>query len=392
MILNQLLSRDLLIDAYKFYSRGDARAHEALNIIIKRDDMFNAVKGCLDQALKEEEPNKQKLYVQAACFGKKFQPGVAIKEYPSTCKQIKVMNALRAENIDASASLDTAIDMLMSWKKFELALWIVGHLNVEGEHKIRAKWSENFIDQRQLKDDQVAAEIQKILGTSPSVSYAEIATKAIERHRVQLAIKLIENESHSLKQIPLLLSLKQYDLVLAQALASCDSNLIYMAIFKLKESIPSEIPFLELLKKHKLAYRYYCNFLAISDIQKLIMISHKDNLSDELVWSLTDNRMESALTVAKKARRDIVPQQIENCMKLRKFQQTLSCGPPSLARHSSWMDLSISDTIINLIAVSQPSKAKDVQRRFDVTDKKYRVLEQIASNTLPKLAVPVNSP
>lgn len=391
MILNTLLSRDLLIDAYKFYSRGDARAHDALNIIIKRDDMLAAVKGCLDQAIKEEELTKQYLYVQAACFGKKFYPGIAIEEFQSTCKRIRVMNILRAENIDPSSNLETAIEMLVSGKKFELALWIVKYLSTEGEAQIRARWSEHLIAQHHLKDEQVAEEIQMILGPKPIVSYAEIANKAIDRHRVQLAIKLIEKESHSVKQIPLLLSLKQYDLVLAQALSSCDSNLIYMAVFKLKESIPSEIPFLELLKKHRLAFKYYCNFLAVTDIQKLIMISHKDNSDDELLWCLLDNRFESALAVAKKARRDIFSQQIEVCIKLTKFQQGLSELPP-LANQSTWTDLSISETIINLIALGQSGKAKEAQRRFDVTEKKYKVLEQIAQNTLPKLAIPVYSP
>lgn len=388
MILNTLLSRDLLIDAYKFYSRGDARAHDALSIIIKRDDMQTAVMGCLNQAVQEEEPSKQNLYVQAACFGKKFYPGIAIEEFQSICRRIRVMNILREENIDPSLSLETAVDMLVSWKKFKLALWIVNYLRVDGEALIRSKWSEDLIGQRQLKDDQVAEKIKEILGPNPIVPYAEVANKAIERHRTQLAIKLIENESHSVKQIPLLLSLKQYDLVLAQALSSCDSNLIYMAIFKLKESIPSEIPLLELLKKHRLAFRYYCNYLAVSDIQKLIMICHKDNSEDELIWSLLDNRWDSAYSVSKKIRRDCLPQQIEVSMRLTKFQQGLT-GPPPIAKQASWVGLSISDTIINLIKASQTVKAKDVQRKFEVSEKKFKVLEQIAQNTLPRLTVPV---
>ena len=242
MILNTLLSRDLLIDAYKFYSRGDARAHDALSIIIKRDEMLAAVKGCLDQAIKEDEPSKQQLHIQSACFGKKFYPGVAVEEFQSTCRLIRVMNVLRAESIDPHTDIEAAIDLLISWKRFQLALWIVEYLGIEGDGLVRAKWSEFLIEQRQLEDDQIADRIQKIMGPNPPVPYADIANKAVDVHRIQLAIKLIEKESHSLKQIPLLLSLKRYDLVLAQALSSCDSNLIFMSIFKLKESIPSEIP------------------------------------------------------------------------------------------------------------------------------------------------------
>lgn len=389
MILNKLLSRDLLIDAYKFYSRGDARAHDALSIITKRDEMLSAVKGCLEQALGEEEPQKQQLYIQAACFGKKFYPGIAVEEFRSTCRRLRVMNVLRNENINPDTDMEMAINMLISCRKFQIALWVVDYLGIEGEGLIRSKWSEFLIEQHQLKDDQVAERVQKILGPNPIVPYADIANKAIDRQRIQLAIKLIEKESHSLKQIPLLLSLKQYDLVLAQALSSCDSNLIYMSIFKLRESIQSEIPFLELLKKHRLALKYYCNYLAATDMQKLIMISHKDNSEDELLYCLLDNRLESALNVAKKARRDAIPEQIEVSIRLNKFQQSLSSiGTPSCVKQQTWVGLSICDTIIGLIAAGQSGKAKDVQKKFDVPDKKYRVLEQIACNILPKLTIP----
>ena len=389
MILNTLLSRDLLIDAYKFYSRGDARAHDALSIIIKRDEMLAAVKGCLDQAIKEDEPSKQQLHIQSACFGKKFYPGVAVEEFQSTCRLIRVMNVLRAESIDPHTDIEAAIDLLISWKRFQLALWIVEYLGIEGDGLVRAKWSEFLIEQRQLEDDQIADRIQKIMGPNPPVPYADIANKAVDVHRIQLAIKLIEKESHSLKQIPLLLSLKRYDLVLAQALSSCDSNLIFMSIFKLKESIPSEIPFLELLKKHRLAFRYYCNYLAATDVQKLIMISHKDNTDDELLYCLLDHRPESALTVARKSRRDVVPEQIEASIRLAKFQQSLSSiGAPPRAKRQAWTGLSVSDTIINLIAIGQSARAKDAQKRFEISDKKYRVLEQIACDVLPKLSIP----
>lgn len=387
MILNTLLSRDLLIDAYKFFARGDARAHDALNIIIKRDDMLTAVKGCLDQAVREEEPTKQQLYIQAARFGKKFYPGIAIEEYQSACRLVRVMNILRSELIEPDSSVEVAVDLLMARNQFQLALWIVQYLRVGGENRIRVKWSEHLVQQRQLTDDKVAEKIQAILGQSTQVSYTDIANKAIEMQRVQLAIKLLDKDSHSYEQIPLLLSLRQYDRVLAHALSSCNSNLIYMAIFKLRESIPSDIPFFELLKKHRLALKYFCNYLSAVDMKTLIMLCHKNNSEDELLWTLIDNRLESALTVAKKTRKDVISSQIEQSIKLIKFQQGLNLPSPPKTKRLSWVGLSVSDTIINLIALDQTTKAKDMQKKFEVSDKKYRVLEQIANDNLPKFVI-----
>lgn len=391
MVFENLSSKNLLVDAFKFYTRGDARAHEFLNIIIeKRNDMPNAVKGCLDQAIQEEDPTRQKLYLQAGCFGKKFYPGIAIEEYQSACRLVRVMNVLRQENIEPDSSIETAIKLLVSRKQFKLALWIVNYLKIDGELMIRTKWSEYLIMQHEISDDEVAKKIQAILGQNPIVPYADIANKAIEGHRVQLAIKLLEKESHSVKQIPLLLSLKQYDRVLAHALSSCDSNLIYMALFKLKESMLSEMMFLELLRKHKLALKYYCNYLAVTDLKTLIMISHKNNSEDELHWCLMSNRLESAVTVAKKTRRDVIPQQIEMSIDLNKLQQKLGAAPPPITKQASWVGLSLSDTIINLLAAGLTDKARDVKKRFDVSDKKYRVLEQIANNTLPEMIIQDN--
>lgn len=386
MILNTITSSNLLIDAYKFYSRGDARAHDALKIITERNDMTAAVLGCLEDATKEEEPEKQNLYVQAANFGKKFHPGVAIDEFQSTCRLLRVMNVARSENLENIGDIKSVINQLVAKQKFDLALWAVGWLKVEGEKQILTEWIEYIMGNRYLKDEQVAAKIHETLGRNPIVPYAGIANKAIEHSRIELAIKLIEKESQSSEQIQILLSLKRYDLVLARALATCNSNLIFMAIFKLKENMLSEFQFLELLKKHPLAFKYYCNFLTITDIPKLILICHADGMKEELELYLLENRLEPAIIVAKSLKQDFVSHQIETRLRLTRFQQGIkNINPPPKAQQASWVGLSISETIINLVALGQTNKAKDCQKKFDVADKKYRVLEQMAMNILPTL-------
>lgn len=355
--------------------------------------MKSAVLDCLQEASDDEDPNKQALYIQAACFGMKFHPGTGIEEFQSTCRSLRVLNICRSRNLDVSSDPNAVIDQLLDKNEFSLALWIVEWLKVDAKFKVLSKWSEHMIEKRYLRDEQLASRIQAKLGRNPVVPYASVANLAIEHNRVTLAIKLIENEGQSSRQIPLLLRLRQYDLVLVKALATCDSNLIFLAIFKLRESIPSETQFLELLKKHRLAFKYYCNFLAVADMPKLVMISYSENLKEELMVNLLDNRLESALSVAKRTKQDFVAHQIEIRFRLNKFQQSLKqiALPPS-AQQTSWVGLSVSDTIINLIAGEHSGKAKDCQRRFEMPEKKYRVLEQIALNILPKLVIPSPNP
>lgn len=393
MNFKDLRPPDLLVQCYKFYCRKDALAHDALLYMIGENQMPQAVLGCIDEALKQEDPSRQSLYINGACFGMKNYPGVAIEEFNYANRRLRVMNICRSLGLDPQLSIDQITDQLIMRRKFKLALWIVEWMRDEGEAKVRGKWCEHVIGTRTLTDFQAAEKIQEILGSYPAIPYAEAASIAIEQNRVQLAIALIENEAQYSKQIPLLMKLRKYDLVLAQALASCDANSIYSTIFKLRDTMMSEIAFLDLLKKHKLALNYYCNYLSVADMEKLILICHKNSPEDELIYSLVDNQYKSALTVSRKVRRDIIPTHIEAALRLGKFHESLDrLGAPPLAKQAYWKGLSISDTIINLISMGKVVMAKDCQRKFEISEKKYKALEQIALNTLPKLQIPTTNP
>lgn len=397
MILESISSRDLLIDAYKFYLRGDARAHDALTIIVNRDDMRAAVIGCLEKALKEDEPEQQKLYCNAACFGKKFYPGIAIEEFQSVCRSIRTRKVCQCHLPTTSPNPEDNINFLIQRKKYDLALWVSKWNKCKSDGRILTRWCSDLIEMNHLTDEQVGSKIKKVLGQIPPVSYADIANMAIKSNRVQLAISLIENEHQTAKKIPLLISIRQYDLVLAQAAETCDSNSIYSAIFKLRDLIANEVQFLELLKKNRQPFRYYCNFMALTDLRKLIKIQYADGGKEDVLLYILDRNLESALGVSKRAKQDFVTSQIESHIRLNKFRQqtlnSLECTPPPLEKSGQdWNGLSISDTIINLISLGHVSKAKDCQRKFEVPDRKYRVLEQIALNSLPKLELPSSGP
>lgn len=389
MILETISSRDLLIDAYKFYHRRDARAHDALAIILERDDMSSAVLGCLERASKEEEPDQQRLYCQAACFGKKFHPGIAIQEYNSTCRAIRVRNVCKRFIDGPCFEPSEIIEQLIEKRKYDQALWAVRYLKISGEDKLLQKWCEDLMQSKHLTDEDIASRIQHTLGQAPLISYASIAEKAMYYDRITLAIKLIDNEGQSSKKIPLLLSMKQYDLVLSHALATCDTNLIYAAIFKLQTMMISETQFIELMKKHRHAFRYYCNYLAVTDTKRYPKYHYSMSGRDDLCFLLADENLESALIASRKANNEFVNHQIDVSIKLSRFQQSLKqVEPPPMSDSKEWLRLSISDTIINLIALGHTTKAKECRKEFEVSDRKFKLLEQIATNSLPKFELP----
>lgn len=398
MLLDTISSHELLIDAYKFYSRGDARAHDALSIIVDRDDMRGAVIGCLEKATTESDVQQQKLCCNAACFGKQYYPGIAIEEYQTVCRQLRTQYVCKQYITEASLDPIHNIDLLLEKKHYSLALWVAqwNKCSSETVAKILTQWCEYVIKKKHERDEPLAIKIIEKLGSNPAVSYADIAKIAIQHQRIRLAIKLIENEHQAAKKIPLLISIEEYDLVLAQAVATCDSNSIYSSIFKLRDLIGNEMRFLQLIKKNRQPYRYYCNFVALVDIKKLINIQYSDGGKEDVLLYLLDNNLESALGVSKRLKQDFVASQIDSQMRLRKFfqqnQKQFDAKPPPLAsqENKDWTDLSISDTIINLIAVGLVAKAKECQRKFEVSDRKYKVLEQIALESLPKLELPTS--
>lgn len=388
MLLNDRFSHSLLVDAYKFYMRGDARAHDALKIIIDRNEMDAAVIENIQKAVRNE-PGEQELFIKASCFGKQCYPGVAIDEYHAACRELRFRNICRDENIDPTLDRETIIELLLADKKYSLAFWLVKWLKCDGQERIIHAWAEHLIKNSYRRDDNhTATLIQDVLTKYPIVSFADVANKAIELNRNTLAIKLLENEVQSAKQIPLLLNLKQYDLVLAQALATFDPNLIYMAIFRLQELLPNETQFLSILKKHKQAFQYYKNYLAANDVKKLIFIAYNDDPHEELRLHLSTNQHEAAMKACRRLKLDFVAHQLDARDQLHKFHSSIKQSqPPPTAPKKSWDQLSVSDTIINLIASGQTAKAKDCQKKFEVSDKKYRHLEQIAMNILPKLVI-----
>lgn len=318
MVLETISSRDLLIHAYKFYLKGDARAYEAISIIKNRNDMELAVLGCLDRATKEEEPEQQKLNCDAACFGKKFHPGVAIDKFKSICKSIRVWNDCR-RYIPEQRDPQEIIRQLLNDAEYDRALWVADWLPCDGGDLVISRWCEAMMQNKLRRDEEIASVIQQKLRKHSLVSFADIAKLAIEYNRIPVAIKLLENEDQTSKKIPLLLSIQQYDLVLTQAVATCDCNSIYSAIFKLKDLIGSNIRFLEMIKKHRHAFKYYCNFLAVTDLRKLIQTQHAAGASEDVIPHILSGSLQSALQLSRKTKQDFVSHQIELQIKSTKL-------------------------------------------------------------------------
>ena len=71
----------------------------------------------------------------------------------------------------------------------------------------------------------MARTIAQKLGDTPGVSYSEIANRAIEWGRTELAIRLLDFEPKAAEQVPLLMKMKKDQLALSKAIESGDTDL-----------------------------------------------------------------------------------------------------------------------------------------------------------------------
>ena len=85
------------------------------------------------------------------------------------------------------------------------------------------------------EETETARQVSSRLGLTPDISYSDIAEKAIECGKRQLAIQLLEHEVRADRQVPLLLKLEQGAQALRKAIFSGDTDLVYHVILSLKE-------------------------------------------------------------------------------------------------------------------------------------------------------------
>lgn len=88
-----------------------------------------------------------------------------------------------------------------------------------------------------MDDEQIARTIANKLGDTPGVSYSEIAKRAIEMGRTELAIRLLDFEPKAAEQVPLLMKMKRDELALSKAIESGDTDLGNMCSLQLLHTL-----------------------------------------------------------------------------------------------------------------------------------------------------------
>lgn len=248
---------------------------------------------------------------------------------------------------------------------------------VDGESRILAHWACYKVKQTVLDKEQIAEEIAAKLGYAPGVSYSEIAEKAADCGRKQLAIKLIDYEPRAQLQVPLLLRLGVEQAALNKAVESGNTDLVYTVILYFQKNMP--LANFEMSIKHcPLAMSLYIKYCQNHNREALldIYVMH-DDFHAQALWYIKESYnprnvqtrealLKNAQEKFKMGRFDSNALLTEEQVKLMKHQRSLED-----TLREQIVGKSVHDTVKMLLLLNEVKLAENLRSEYKIADRRY---------------------
>ncbi|XP_072235343.1 vacuolar protein sorting-associated protein 16 homolog isoform X1 [Leuresthes tenuis] len=378
----------LLLEAHREYEKSSQKADEYLREIKEQNVLGDAVRQCVEAAGHEYDPSTQKSLMKAASFGKCFLSDFSADHFVSTCRELRVLNAVRESGVGMpltytqfkQMTLQVLTDRLVYRQFYPLAIEICRYLKIpdyQGVSRVLKHWASCKVQQKDLSDEAIARALCAKVGDSPGVSYSHIAAKAYECGRTELAIKLLDFEARSGEQVPLLLKMKRSQLALSKAVESGDTDLVYTVVTYLKNEM-NRGDFFMTLRNQPVALSLYRQFCKLQEQETLKDLYNQDDDHQELAnyyvtASYREKRLESRLSQLQsavdeynKAKNDFSAKATEDEMRLLRFQRKLDDE-----KGAGLLGLSLQATMEVLLSLGLHKQAEQLYRDFKVPDKRY---------------------
>ncbi|XP_052253971.1 vacuolar protein sorting-associated protein 16 homolog [Dreissena polymorpha] len=376
----------MLFEASREFDKQSQRADEYIRTV--KDQLETAVSQCIQAAGHEYEPSKQRRLLKAATFGKCFLTDYNPEPFVNMCQMLRVLNQVRQPPIGIPLTytqlerltMPTLIDRLVNRKYFYLAIRICQYLKLpeaEGASRILAHWACYKVQSKGEDDEQVARAIADKLGDTPGVSYSDVANKALEVGRNDLAIRLLDNEPKAALQVPLLMKMKRENIALNKAIDSGDTDLIYFVLLHLKDALPKG-EFFMAIRQLPVAYALYIQYCRQQSPALMEQLydqeeNHQEVATCKVMGSFKQERLEDRVAVLNeakdsftKAKNDFAAKQVEDQMKLLRYQRRLE-----EELQMPCQELSLHETIHKLMVTRNHKMAEQLRKEFKVPEKRY---------------------
>ncbi|RUS71261.1 hypothetical protein EGW08_020975 [Elysia chlorotica] len=381
----------MLFEASKEFQKRNQKADEYVRMI--KDRLDTAVNQCIQAAGHEIEPAKQRMLLRAASFGKCFLTDYRPEPFVNMCQMLRVLNQVRHHSVGMPLtytqlehlSMPVLIDRLVVRKLFGLAVRICQYLKVpdaEGRSRILAHWACFKVQQKNEDEDKLARAISQKLMDVPGVSFSEIASQALEYGRKQLAVKLLDYEARASEQVPLLLKMGQDQTALTKAIDSGDTDLVYTVLLHLRDKKQNSGDFFMMIRTMPIACALYIQYSRQQNL-KLVedLYYQEDNSLEEgnckILRSYTMEHIEERAKVLEEAtncfhrcKNDFAVKQTEEQVRLMRIQRRLEDDSGR-----SYADLSLQDTLHQLIVEGNTTWVDKLRKDFKVPEKRFWILK-----------------
>ncbi|KAK2888891.1 hypothetical protein Q8A67_014266 [Cirrhinus molitorella] len=378
----------LLLEAHKEYEKESQKADEYLREIKEQSLLSEAVRQCVEAAGHEYEPETQKTLLRAASFGKCFLSNFPPEQFVIMCRDLRVLNAVRDFTVGIplthtqfkQMTVQVLIDRLVYRKLYPLAIEICRYLKTpeyQGVSRVLKHWACYKVQQKEESDEIIAKTVSVKLADAAGISYSEIATKAYESGRTELAIKLLEFEPRSGEQVPLLLKMKKSPLALSKAIESGDTDLVYTVVMYLKNEL-NRGDFFMMLRNQPVALSLYKQFCKHQEQDTLKDLFNQDDDHEELgnfyvKSSYKEQRLEARIALLQsavdeyyKAKNEFSAKTTEDEMRLLRFQRKLE-----EEKGETLVGFSLHETMTTLLSVGLHKHAEQLYKDFRVPDKRF---------------------
>jgi hypothetical protein len=373
----------MLFDATEHFYRNSPKADELIRAI--GTDLADAVDMCVEAAGHERKFGAQRALLRAAAFGKAFVDLYDADKLVKMCKALRVLNAMAHYEVGVpmthaqlrAVGSRGAVARLTARHMHLLALRVAKHLGQRPD-AVLVHWACAKV--RAAEPDAALGEaIVAKLSQAPGVSYVEVASTAYRLGKVELATLLLEHEPHAADQVPLLIGMGEAELALRKAIASGDTDLVYLVLLHIKRTATPQAFFAALKDKPVamallIAYSREQDLALLQDIYyALNRVADSAHVKVREAYTRQDLTervagLQGALEVYRDAKDTFHAQATEDQIRLLLLQREAEAetGKPFVGK-------SLGDTLYDLFAGADPAQRKramKLAKEFKVPDKR----------------------
>lgn len=378
----------ILLNCIDLLDKNSPQANENLRVI-GSSALPAAVTACCIAASYELDPRWQKRLLRAAAFGKAALDVYDSSFYLETLDKLRIANTLRAENIGmlvTVAQLDHLgpqgiLRRLQALQCYAEAIATAQVLKWPVE-TVYIAWACHQIQSSvDLEDQELAQVLAAKLDNIMGISYVEIAQRAFDEGRPNLARTLIDREPQATRRVQLLLRLREPERALQVAVDSGNIDLLFYTVLSLATSSEVVLPqFYRLLGDKRPAIDAYKRLAALKPnsadtIHKFLYqmdLGIEDiNLEFHEACEKTAAAKKLQLGSVQKRYSELKQTHFESQV-VSEFVTLLNIQEQLESEYEmDFANLSVSDTISALLNISQTNRAQKVASKLHISDKQF---------------------